>query len=464
MDVSPIVYAIPVFFLLITFELVVSLLLKKRVYRVSDTVNDLSMGIIDQVGGAFITAIMFTGYMIIWTNFRFFEMSVPEDTPYSFLGAPWWAWVVCFIAKDFAYYWAHRMSHEMNVGWASHIAHHQSEEYNLSVALRQGVFQGFFFNIFYFPLALMGFPPAVYGLCSITNTLYQFWIHTRIVPKLGPIEWIMNTPSHHRVHHGRDVKYIDRNHAGVFIIWDRMFGTFQEEEEEPHYGLVSPLRSWNPLWGQVHYFVRLVKTAIAAPRPLDKLKVWFMAPSWQPEGLPSGPSSQELWARGELQRYETRTPLPLKVYVLLHFIPLNILVTGWLKALENHASLKQLFTNPAANLPLFQQSAITAVLIIGTLFTIGGTLECRRWVPYVETLRVLAMGGLLHFMGPGYFGWPELDGAWFTIANAVLFGLSLAMLALRRSDFTGPIITMPATEGPMWGSPEPQVAADTARA
>jgi len=147
----------------------------------------------------------------------------------------------------------------MNVGWATHIAHHQSEEYNLSVALRQGVFQGFFFNFFYLPLAFLGFPPVVYIVCSQINTIYQFWIHTRTVGKLGFLERFMHTPSHHRVHHGRDAKYIDRNHAGVFIIWDKMFGTFQEEEEEPNYGLVSPLQSWNPVWGQVHYFAKLAR-------------------------------------------------------------------------------------------------------------------------------------------------------------------------------------------------------------
>jgi len=452
MDISPIVYAIPVFFLLIAFEFVASILLKKRVYRVTDTVNDLSLGIIDQVGGAFIASIMFTGYMIIWYNWRIFDLGGHDSEPFSLMGSAWWVWVVCFIAKDFAYYWAHRMSHEMNVGWATHIAHHQSEEYNLSVALRQGVFQGFFFNIFYFPLALVGFPPAVFGLCSIINTLYQFWIHTRLVPKLGPVEWIMNTPSHHRVHHGRDLKYIDRNHAGVFIIWDRMFGTFQEEEEEPNYGLVSPLRSWNPLWGQVHYIVKLVKTAIAAPKPLDKFKLWFMAPSWQPEGVPAPPSSQERWARGELKRYETRTPWQLKLYVVLHFVPINVLVTGWLKGLENDASLKRLL---AGEIPLadWTHAAVTGTLIIWTLLNFGGIFECRKWVVPSEFLRMVCMGGTLHFLGAGYFGWPELDGTAFMAANAALFALSLVMFATRRGDFHGVEIIEPDTEGPMYGPP-----------
>jgi alkylglycerol monooxygenase len=441
MDVSPIVYAIPVFFLLISFELVVSIVLKKRVYRVTDSVNDLSMGIIDQVGGALISTITLSGYMLIWYNWRIFDMGVSNEYPMSLAVAPW-VWVACFMAKDFAYYWAHRMSHEMNVGWATHIAHHQSEEYNLSVALRQGVFQGFFFNMFYFPLAFLGFPPGVYFLCSIINTLYQFWIHTRLIGKLGPVELIMNTPSHHRVHHGRDIKYIDRNHAGVFIIWDRMFGTYQVEEEEPNYGLVSPLQSWNPFWGQVHYMVRLVKTAIAAPRPLDKIKLWFMAPAWQPEGLPAPPSSQERWAKGELKRYETRTPFALKAYVLLHFAPVNLLVTGWIR-FENLWSTEAKVASTAS-----------ALLLFWTLLNFGAIFECRKWAPWSEGLRALAMATALHFGGPSFYGWPEAEGTVFVAFNLALLAVSLVILAARWRDFKGTEIVEPATEGRMYGPPE----------
>jgi alkylglycerol monooxygenase len=434
---SPIVYAIPVFFLLILFEFTASLLLKKRIYRVTDSVNDLSLGIIDQVGGAFIHAIAFGGYLVIWHNWRMFDMGVTEAAAFA-LAAPWWVWVTCFLAKDFAYYWAHRMSHEMNAGWATHIAHHQSEEYNLSVALRQGVFQPFFFNFFYLPLALIGFPPGVYALCSAINTLYQFWIHTRIIPKLGPVEWIFNTPSHHRVHHGRDVKYIDRNHAGVLIIWDRMFGTFQEEEEEPNYGLVSPLRSWNPFWGQVHYFVKLIKTSIAAPRWKDKIQLWFMEPAWVPAGMEVPVSNQEKWARGELKRFETNTPLPLKVYVLAHFAPMLLLVTGWMRV---------------EGMTDFLPKVGSAGLLFWTLWNMGGILECRRWVPVSEILRVLAMGVALQVAGPAFFGWPELEHVVFQMGNAAMLVFSLAMLVMRRNDFTGPEIIEPDTEGPMFGVP-----------
>ena len=284
--------AIPFFFILIGIELVVSRIVHKKVYRLNDSINDLSMGIIDQTVNAFLATIYFMSYLWVYHHFRLFDMGADPLQNYEgimpwlkdTIGTPWWVWVLCFLAKDFGYYWAHRMSHEMNVGWATHVAHHQSEEYNLAVALRQGAFQGFFFNFFYLPLAFVGFPPAVYLTCSALDTLYQFWIHTRTVGKLGPIEWVMNTPSHHRVHHGRDEKYVDKNHAGTFIIWDRMFGTFQVEEEEPNYGTVTPLKSWNPVWAQVMYFWKLCQLSWRAPKFGDKFRVWYREPGFLPEG------------------------------------------------------------------------------------------------------------------------------------------------------------------------------------
>lgn len=415
-----IVLAIPFFFLLIGIEWTLAVITRRRLYRLNDSVNDLSMGIIDQVGGAFLGAITFAGYLYLWQNWRLFDMGA--SSVWDVTGIPLWVWISCFVVKDFAYYWAHRLSHEMNIGWATHIAHHQSEEFNLSVALRQGVFQGFFFNIFYLPLALLGFPPAVYVTCSAFNTLYQFWIHTRLIGKLGPIEWIMNTPSHHRVHHGRDPKYIDRNHAGVFIIWDRLFGTFQEEEEEPNYGLVSPLQSWNPLWGQVHYLVRIAKVAWQAPRWSDKLRVFYKAPAWHPEGMaPQGMSAQEKWEAGIYRKYHVSIPRGLKNYVLLHFAPMLFLVTGFLQA-------------EAAMTPAWR--AISAALIFWALLNLGGILELRRWVRWSEPLRLCTMAGLLAVQGGAVFGWPQLAGIWFAAVQPAFALVSLAWLLPYWKRFT----------------------------
>ena len=209
-------------------------------------------------------------------------------------GGKWLAAIVLFLGVDCAYYWFHRIAHEYNAPWAGHVVHHSSEDYNLAVALRQGTFQGLFSWVFYLPLALVGFPPAWFAAVSSFDTLYQFWIHTRLIGKLGPLEWVFNTPSHHRVHHARNPKYLDKNYAGTLIIWDRMFGTFQAEEEEPVYGLVKPLNSWNPLWANLHVWNDLFRDAWLAPRWSDKLRIWFMPPGWRPEGLPPNPSPPEV--------------------------------------------------------------------------------------------------------------------------------------------------------------------------
>ena len=177
------------------------------------------------------------------------------------------------------------MSHQVNALWAAHIVHHQSEEYNLTVALRQSWFQGWFSWVFYLPLAFAGFDPIMFLTLSSFNTLYQFWIHTRAIKSMGFLEYILNTPSHHRVHHGSNPKYIDKNHAGTLIIWDRLFGTFQKEEEEVYYGITKPLASWNPFWANIHYWDDLVKTARQSPKISDKIKVFINPPGWFPDHL-----------------------------------------------------------------------------------------------------------------------------------------------------------------------------------
>lgn len=425
-----ILLAIPFFFILIGVEYVLGLIERKKIYRFNDSVNDLSMGIIDQVGSAFLATIMFAGYLYIWDNWRLFDMGV--YAMWGLAGAAVWVWVACFLAKDFMYYWAHRMSHEMNIGWATHIAHHQSEEYNLSVALRQGVFQGFFFNFFYLPLALVGFPPMVYILCSQLNTIYQFWIHTRTIGKLGPLEWVLNTPSHHRVHHGRDPKYIDRNHAGVLIIWDRMFGTFQEEEEEPNYGLVSPLQSWNPVWGQVHYLVRLGKMAKDAPKWSDKLKVWYKPPAWRPDGMPAPEkSSQELWEEGKLQKYDTHIPLGLSLYTLFQFVPALLLAIGFLRSAGDMEWL---------------QRAGAAAMIFWALLNFGGIFELRKWVLPSEIARLVVLSATLVAFGGGFYGVPEASGLSVQIGVLIGGAIALVWFTAYHKQFQVPLWRNPVAE------------------
>ena len=271
MNFNPIILSIPVFFILIGLELLVDKLRKKSNYRFNDAITNISCGIGEQVTGVFFKLAIVGLYTLLFEHYAFFK------TPVN-----WTTGIILFISVDFFYYWFHRYSHVINLFWGGHVVHHQSEEYNLSVALRQGWFQKFFSFGFYLPLALIGFDAVQFITVSSLVTLYQFWIHTKNINKMGVLEYVLNTPSHHRVHHGVNPKYIDKNHAGTLIIWDRMFGTFQEEEEEPIYGITHPINTWDPLSANLHHWKQMYHGLKQMQGLKDKLKYTFMPPGWKP--------------------------------------------------------------------------------------------------------------------------------------------------------------------------------------
>ncbi len=282
---SPIALAIPFFFLLIGVELAIARWLGRRVYRMNDAFSDLGCGIVQQVLAIFYGATLGAFNVHVYDNYRLTDM---EGTV---------AWVVAFVGVDFLYYWWHRASHRVRLLWAAHVVHHQSEDMNLAVALRQAPATGFTILPFYLPLTLLGVPPFQLFIAASFNTIYQFWIHSELIPKLGPLEWVLNTPSHHRAHHGVNPIYIDTNYGGTLIIWDRLFGTFVEESEPVVYGTVKPLASFDPIWAQLHPWTELAVGSWRAPRLLDKALIWLMPPEWSPAGLaphaPPGPVSPE---------------------------------------------------------------------------------------------------------------------------------------------------------------------------
>ena len=401
-DIPYVTYAVPVFFLLIGVELVVALRQRQEAYRLHDSINDLSCGITEQIVGLFLKGILFLGYLATYGYATSAGINLVDVSLYS-PGGKWLAAGLLVLGVDCAYYWFHRIAHECNGPWAGHVVHHSSEDYNLAVALRQGTFQGLFSWVFYLPLALVGFPPAWFAAVSSFDTLYQFWIHTRLIGKLGPLEWVLNTPSHHRVHHARNPKYLDKNYAGMLIIWDRMFGTFQAEEEEPVYGLTKPLNSWNPLWANVHVWNELFRDAWLAPRWSDKLRIWFMPPGWRPEGLPPNPSPPEV-TRQTVIAYDTKVTRELNVYALAQFVAALLLAFGLLA-----------FDTSLARGDLI----VAAVLVLWALLNIGGIFEHRRWALISEFFRLPVTATLLALKLP--------DGSWLVAVQAVL---ALAVVAL----------------------------------
>ena len=265
----------------------------------------------------------------------------------------------------------------MNAGWASHVVHHQSEEYNLTVALRQSALPVSW--VFYLPLALVGFPPPMFLAVSAFDTLYQFWIHTRLVPRLGPLEWLLNTPSHHRVHHGRNPRYIDKNHGGTLIVWDRIFGTFAAEDEEPVYGITRPFASFNPVWANLHYWVEMWEVARRAARPLDRLRVLWQRPGWRPDDLGGTVAPPEV-DRASYVKFDVPLPRPLKLYVLAQLGLVLLATTPYLQRNEALGTAARV---------------VGALLISLSLLSFGGLLEKRSWAAALEASRlaVLASAG-----------------------------------------------------------------------
>jgi sterol desaturase/sphingolipid hydroxylase (fatty acid hydroxylase superfamily) len=265
--------ATPFFFLLIALELWVA---RRRglagAYRLNDSVNSLSLGVMSQVTNLFVKALTIGLYAWVFEHVALGEW--PADS--------WWTWLLAIAFYDFCYYWNHRLGHESAVFWASHVVHHQSQRYNLSTALRQTSSSALLSWIFYVPMAVAGVPPQMFAVAAIIDLLYQYWIHTEVVGKLGWFDRWFASPSNHRVHHAVNDRYIDRNYGGILMLWDRLFGTFVEESERCVYGTRAPLESWDPLWANVEVYADLARRSRHAGRWRDRVLVWLKPPGWQP--------------------------------------------------------------------------------------------------------------------------------------------------------------------------------------
>ncbi len=363
MSLNPVGLAVPVFFLLIGIEYLWCRRKGQEFYRLNDAIADLGCGMGDQLIGVFSVAVTFGAWMLIYDNFRVADLSASSP----------WTWVFAVLGVDFFYYWYHRFSHRAAFGWATHVVHHQSEEYNLAVALRQSWFTKFYSWMFYIPLAVAGVPPAVYGAASAFNLLYQFWIHTRTIGRMGPLEWIINTPSHHRVHHGTNPQYLDKNYAGFLIIWDRMFGTFEAEEDEVLYGVLHPVRSWSPFRVNIDPVIDLVKASWAQERLLDRVIAVFAPPGWFPGAKPEDYAKE---FPAPTRGYDADTSASFKRYVIVHFIPIALLMGGVI------AYKKYVPVAPAI---------AAASFVFLTLAVWGGLFESRRWAVPLEGLRLVTM-------------------------------------------------------------------------
>jgi alkylglycerol monooxygenase len=355
MRIDPIVFAVPMYFVWMGIEAWVNHRRGAGYYRINDTLTNLACGVYQQVLVVVLMGILGAPYSWIYTHWRVTDWFATHSTM---------AWVAAFVGSDFFYYWFHRWSHESAIGWFSHVVHHQSEEYNLSVALRQDAWQPFFSLWFQLPLAVMGVPPAVFVTAYGLMIVYQFWIHTRFIGTLGPLEWLLNTPSHHRVHHGVNAQYLDKNYAGTFILWDRLFGTFQQEGESPTYGTLDPVRSFNPAWAHLHYGVKLLLRVTNARSLWETVQVLFRSPGWRLSHERSESIDAVVSARLNAGTYDVATPPEARRFAMVVF-GLSLLFS--LGAMAPMRGITR------------ADRALCAVVALWGLANVGGIVESRAW-------------------------------------------------------------------------------------
>ncbi|MHC8397582.1 sterol desaturase family protein [Pseudomonas sp. LB3P93] len=396
-----ILYAVPFFFVLIAVELLADRWRGLSNYRLADAINSISTGVLSTTTGLLTKGVGLVTYAFALKHLALFELSADSV----------WVWVFAFVLYDFCYYWLHRMGHERNILWAAHSVHHQSEDYNLSTALRQ-TSTGFLLSwIFYLPMAVLGVPLLVFISVAALNLLYQFWVHTKHIPKLGWFEWFFVTPSNHRAHHAQNALYMDRNYGGVFIIWDRLFGSFQEEDDnEPViFGVTTPLASWNPLWANVQFYAQLWDDARRAESKWDKLRIWFMRTGWRPADVAARyPMNKP--DLSQFRKFEVALDGRQQLYVALQFC-VYIALGSYLMNLE-------------PRLP-------TAALVLGWgavalgLFTLGMALENRPQALKLELLR-LASNVPLVWLAPVVGLWPASAVGWIGLLSySLLSGIGL---------------------------------------
>lgn len=369
---SPIVYAFPIFLGSIAVEAVIARRRGMAVYDIPDTVTSLQTGVLSQVAGIFIKLLTFAIYVSV------FKAAALFDWPTDIL----LLWAVALLLYDFCYYWSHRFNHEVNFLWAGHIVHHSAEYYNLSTALRQSSTSGLFGWVFYLPLAVLGVPPVMLATVGLIDLLYQYWVHTQLVGRIGWFEKILVSPSNHRVHHGQNDYCIDRNYGGIFIVWDRLFGTFADEraDEPVVYGVRKPLESFNPVWANLHHWAWLWHASRAATGWRAKLDIWVAPPGGR--GVPPAPFDAKAF-----QRFERTTPAALRWYVLAHYGILVVMLSHLLIRLDT--------------LSLGQQLAYAGV-IAAVAVVLGGLLEGRRWARAAELGRLLLLASAA--VTPAWFG------------------------------------------------------------
>ncbi|MEJ5991530.1 lysoplasmalogenase family protein [Ramlibacter sp. PS3R-8] len=356
MKLSPsqiIVLATPVFLLLIAVEMAWGAWRGRNTYRLNDAINSISLGMLSQITAVLTRLFRIGIYTAVFSRVSLWHNDAFWMSPVG--------WLLALVFYDFCYYWLHRAGHEVSVFWAAHVVHHQSQDYNLSTALRQTSSGALLGWIFYLPMALAGVPPLVFGVVALIDLLYQFWVHTEHVGKLGWFDRWFCSPSNHRVHHAVNDTYLDRNYGGVLVIWDRMFGSFREEDQKCVYGTRAPLQSWDPLWSNFEVYWALARDSWHARSWADKLRVWFKPPGWRPADVAARFPKPAFSMEG-VTRYHPPMTSAMAWFAGLQF---TVLLGG-----------VALFLWHADQLPV-SQSAVWLAALMASLWAIGAAMQGR---------------------------------------------------------------------------------------
>ena len=359
---NPILYAIPIFLLTVLVEALIAVRAKPGAYDLADTIGSLNFGVMSQLAGLGTKLLSFGIYIAIY------DAAHLTVWPQSSLVVG----IAALIFYDFCYYWVHRMGHEVAVMWAAHVVHHSSEYYNLSTALRQTSTGALFGWIFYIPMAVAGVPPTLFLIVGLIDLLYQYWVHTELIGRLGPLDRILVTPSNHRVHHGQNDYCLDRNYGGILILWDRLFGTFADERagEAIIYGVRTPLRAFNPVWGNLHVYAELWRVSLAAKGIKAKLAGWLGPPG-------GGGKAPAAFDPAAFTRFSTPRSEGVNAYVVAQYAFGNVALVALLIQIGSLGMI---------------EGVAWGGLIASGLFTQGALLEGARWARVAESGRLVVVG------------------------------------------------------------------------
>ena len=413
MYASILLYVIPGFFVLMTIEIIYDRVYKKNSYNLMDTLSSLSSGITnilkDSLGIIFI--IISYPYLLDLLSVINIESNV-------------YIYILSFIFIDFASYWGHRLNHKVNLFWNNHIIHHSSEEFNLACALRQSISGLIGFRaIFLIPAAIFGIPSEIIITLTPIHLFAQFWYHTQHIGKLGWIEYILVTPSQHRVHHAINKKYIDKNLSAIFCIWDRIFGTFQEEldEEPPIYGVLKPVRTWNPILINFQHLFYLIRDFYYTKKFIDKIIIWFMPTGWRPKDMIKKYPIYVINEPKNIKKYNFNYNKLIKRIALFNFLSINVILFYFLYEFSNLNNMNRL---------------IIGLIIFVSIFGFTSLMDGYKWGKNFEIFRSIFITIILIFDFNSFFDYHNIFSTFiilYSILNILLISLNKSYLPKRKN-------------------------------